>query len=225
MPPPKFNGIITTAATAHGASRMADCRLVMFGAFRCESGSFLAGPPVKRASDQCDAAHPNGDGSDDDNRHRRDQILPAQDGLRLDDRLTAHRYDDRDDLSGRKEIGERKACRVSNEQAAWPHGAIVSVAGRERLGFLQIQCGRADAQCSCARLGDEHLGAVLVDVTLAHHVAVGERRIERRRLRLTFWCRAAPSEPRRREGRRGCRRCARRSPACRRPGSAAACRS
>jgi hypothetical protein len=37
-PPPMFSGINTTAATAHGVSRIADWRLVIFGAFRRSGG-------------------------------------------------------------------------------------------------------------------------------------------------------------------------------------------
>ena len=114
-PASKFNGIITAAAMAHGSSRIADWRLVIFTPLAAH-----------------DRRGTNGYGhrSDDHDGHRRNQVLHAQHGLCADDGLTADRDDDRDDFDGRQEIGEYETCAVSDAQVARPHGAMVSVAGR-----------------------------------------------------------------------------------------------
>ncbi|AFP41208.1 hypothetical protein MSMEI_4759 [Mycolicibacterium smegmatis MC2 155] len=56
---------------------------------------------------------------------------------------------------------------------------VALVARGQRLGLLEAQRCGPDRQRPGAGLGDQHLGAVVVDVAFAHQGAVGECRVER----------------------------------------------
>src|ERR1700716_1411035 len=62
--------------------------------------------------------------------------------------------------------------------AAPPTPADRSGAGWERRGGFEAKRRLCDRECAGAGLGDEHLGAAVVDVALTHRVAVGQCRIQ-----------------------------------------------
>lgn len=79
-----------------------------------------------------------------------------------------------------REVGDQLEflIKARNSWSATRSRSDPSVAGRQRLDLFELQRGSPDAQAPGARLGHQHLGARLVDVALAHHGAVGERRIQ-----------------------------------------------